>query len=100
MGKVAREKSGVRPSEIQLCTCPCLRCLSDIQLEIARQTTFLKNRFLNVPMWICENESDLAFMRTQVQSLASLKRFRIWRCHGLWCGLQMQLRSGIAVAVV
>ena len=39
-------------------------------------------------------------MRTRVQSLASLSGLRIWYCHELWCGLQMWLRSGVAVAVV
>ena len=39
-------------------------------------------------------------MRTQVQYLASLlSGLGIQRCPELWCGLQMQLRSGIAVAV-
>ena len=38
-------------------------------------------------------------MRTQVQSLSSLSGLRIQCCHQLWCGSQMQLGSGIAVAV-
>ena len=38
-------------------------------------------------------------MRMQVQSLASLSGLRIWSCRELWCRLQMQLGSGIAVAV-
>ena len=29
-----------------------------------------------------------------------LSGLRIWHCHDLWCRLQMQLRSGVAVAVV
>ena len=39
-------------------------------------------------------------MRTWVQSLASLSGLRIWCCHELWCKLQTQLGSCIAVAVV
>ena len=39
-------------------------------------------------------------MRMQVRSLALLSGLRIWGCHELWCRLQMQLRSCIAVAVV
>ena len=39
-------------------------------------------------------------MRLQVQSLASLIRLRILRCHGLWCRLQMWFRSRVAVVVV
>ena len=38
-------------------------------------------------------------MRTQVRSLATLSRLRIWRCHELWYRSQMWLRSHIAVAV-
>ena len=37
-------------------------------------------------------------MKMQVQSLASLNRLRRLRIR-LWYGLQMQLRSGVAVAV-
>ena len=39
-------------------------------------------------------------MRTQVRSLASLSGLRTRHCRELWCGLQMQLRSRVAVAVV
>ena len=39
-------------------------------------------------------------MRAQVQSLASLSGLRIWRCCELWCRLQTQLGSHVAVAVV
>ena len=35
-----------------------------------------------------------------VRSLASLNGLSIWRCHELWCELQMWLESGVAVAVV
>ena len=38
-------------------------------------------------------------MRTQVQSLASLSGLRIWHCPELWCRLQMQLGSCVAVAL-
>ena len=41
----------------------------------------------------------LASMRMQVRFLASLSRLRTWRCCEPWCRLQMQLRSGAAVAV-
>ena len=37
-------------------------------------------------------------MRFQVQSLASLSGLRIQHCLELWCGLQMLLGSGVAVA--
>ena len=38
-------------------------------------------------------------MRTQVSSLALLRGLRIWHCCELWCGSQMRLGSGIAVAL-
>ena len=38
-------------------------------------------------------------MRTQVPSLASLNGLRIWYCRELWCGSQMWLGSGVAVAL-
>ena len=45
-------------------------------------------------------EPDIASIRTQVQSLASLSRLRIWYCCELWCRSQMHLRSYVAVTVV
>ena len=36
-------------------------------------------------------------MRLWVRSLASLSGLRIWHCCALWCGLQTQLGSGVAV---
>ena len=38
-------------------------------------------------------------MRLQVRSLASLSGLKIWHGRELWCKSQMQLRSGIAVAL-
>ena len=38
-------------------------------------------------------------MRFQVPSLASISELRIQHCHELWCRLQTQLRSHVAVAV-
>ena len=38
-------------------------------------------------------------MRMHVQSLASLSGLRFQHCLELWCRLQAQLRSGIAVAI-
>ena len=42
---------------------------------------------------------QLGTMRFQVQSLALLSGLRIQHCHELRCRSQMQLGSGIAVAV-
>ena len=39
-------------------------------------------------------------VRMWVESLTSLSRLRIQRCHELWCRSQMQLGSGGTVAVV
>ena len=41
---------------------------------------------------------QLASMRLQVQSLASLNGLRIRRCRELWCRLQTWHGSGVAVA--
>ena len=38
-------------------------------------------------------------MGMQVRSLASLSGLRILHCHELWCRSQVQLGSGVAVAV-
>ena len=38
-------------------------------------------------------------MRTWVRSLTSICGLRFWRCRELWCRLQTQLGSGVAVAV-
>ena len=39
-------------------------------------------------------------MRMQVQSLALFRGLRIQHSRELWCRLQMQLRSGVSVAVM
>ena len=39
-------------------------------------------------------------MRMWVQSMALLSELRIWRCNKLQGRLQMQLRSGVALAVM
>ena len=51
------------------------------------------------PLWLSGKGTRLVSMRIQVQSLASLSELRIRHCHDLWCRLQIQLRSGVAVAV-
>ena len=43
--------------------------------------------------------TQLAAMRTQVRSLASLSGLRIWHCRQLWCRSQMWLGSCVAVVV-
>ena len=49
-----------------------------------------------VVLW---NQIRLASMRMQVRSLALFGGLRIWRYCELWCRLQTQLGSGIAMAV-
>ena len=43
--------------------------------------------------------TQLVSMRMQVQTLAPLGGLRIQHCHERWCRSQIQLGSGIAVAV-
>ena len=47
-----------------------------------------------------QQKRTLVSMRMWVQSLASRSGLRIQHCHELWCKSQMQLRSGVAMAVV
>ena len=42
----------------------------------------------------------LANLTSIPEDAGSLSGLRIWYCHKLWCRSQMQLGSGIAVAVV
>ena len=46
-----------------------------------------------------ELKSDIVSRRMWVQSLALLSGLRIWHCCKLQCRSQVQLRSGVAVAV-
>ena len=39
-------------------------------------------------------------MKLLVQSMASISGLGIWHCCELWCRSQMQVKSGIAVAVM
>ena len=59
----------------------------------------IKYVFVGVSLMAQWKRIKLEFMRTQVQSLASLSGLRVQRCHELYRS-QMQLGSGIAVAVV
>ena len=52
------------------------------------------------PLQLSGHEPRLASMRMRVPSLAFLSGLMIWRYRELWSRSQMQLRSGIAVAVV
>ena len=52
-----------------------------------------------VPVMVQQKQILLETMRLRVRSLALLSGLRIQHCHELWCRSQMQLRSGVAVAV-
>ena len=47
-----------------------------------------------------QKQIQLGTMRLQVQSLASLSGLKMQCCRELWCGLQMPLKSDVAVAMV
>ena len=51
-----------------------------------------------LPLWLCGNEPD-GVPEDAGLIPASLSVLRAWRCCGLWCRSQMQLRCSIAVAV-
>ena len=59
----------------------------------------LRSYILGVPVMAQWKRIWLVSMRTQVQSLNSLSGLRIQHCLELWCRWQMQLGSGVAVAV-
>ena len=52
-----------------------------------------------VPTVVQWKRIQLGTTRLWVRSLASLSGLSIWCCRELWCRSQMQLGSGIAVAV-
>ena len=51
-------------------------------------------------LWLSGLRTQPVSRKMWVWSLASLSGLRIWRCHKLWCRLQMWLRSHITVALV
>ena len=53
--------------------------------------------FLGVPVVVQRKRIRLGTMRLWVWSLALLSGIRIWRCHELWCRLQMRLGCHLAV---
>ena len=55
---------------------------------------------LELPIVAQQKRIQLETMSLWVPSLALLSGLRILHCHELWCRSQMQLGSGIAVAVV
>ena len=62
--------------------------------------TLIKKCFIGVPIMAQRKRIQLVTVRLWVRSMASLSGLRI-RCHcELWCRLQMQLGSGIVMAVV
>ena len=61
--------------------------------------SFIKNYGCGV-LVVAQGVKNLTLsLKMQVGSLASLSGLRVWHCSKLWCGLQMRLRSGVAVAV-
>ena len=80
----------------------CLTCAKKVDLVFlppAPRHTPMKIK-KGVPVMTQWKRIRLGTMRLQVPSLASLSGLRIRHCCGLWCRLQTQLRSHVAVAVV
>ena len=66
-----------------------------------KSLSLLKSRkFGEFLLWLSGLRTRLVAMRMQVRSLAPLSGLMTWRCHELWCRLQMWLKSGVAVAMV
>ena len=68
-------------------------------LQCAHKHLPLKVVAWGVPTVVQRKRIQLVSMRVQFQSLASFSGSAVWRCCELRCRSQMQLRSGIAVAV-
>ena len=68
--------------------------------EFLRCQVELKIQPGHVPIMAKPKRTQLGTMRLQVCSLVSLRGLRIQCCRELWCRLQRQLRSCIAVAGV
>ena len=60
---------------------------------------YLNCKWIGVPTVAPQKQIRLGTVGLRVQSLASLSGLRIWHCCELWCGLQMQFRSDVAVAL-
>ena len=60
----------------------------------------LKIIILEFSLWLSGLWTQLVSVRMWIQSLASLSGLRIWHCCELWDRSQVQLGSGVAVAVV
>ena len=67
--------------------------------EFSQQFITFNGVYLEFLLQLSELGTRLVFMRIQVRSLAFLSGSRIWCCYELWCRLQMQLGSCIAVTV-
>ena len=79
---------------------PSLSSFVPDQLNASRKAGEEKKEEKGVPIvgqWLM---TQLASMRLQVRSLASVSGLRNWRCCELWCRLQMRLGSRVAVAGV
>ena len=70
---------------------------NDLNSHCGNNINHVPQEFL---LWLSRLRTQLESMRIWVQSLALLSGLRIWCCHELRCRSQMQLRSGVAVAVV
>ena len=54
---------------------------------------------MGFPLWLSSWQTRLASVRTQVQSLVSLRGLGIQLCCELWCRLQTRLGSRVPVAL-
>ena len=80
-------------------TKPALQQLLKEFLLAEKKKPQLETRKLGIPImaqWLM----NLTRNHLQVKSLVLLSGLRIWCCHELWCRLQMQLGSHVAVALV
>ena len=70
---------------------------SKIKHNVAFKKICFKMKKWGVPTIAQQKRIPLGTMRLQVRPLALLSRLRIWHCSELWCRLQTQFGSCVAV---
>ena len=68
-------------------------------MGVPAMVKWVKNLTEGVHNMVFWKQIHLGTMRFRVQSRACLHGLRIWHCRELWCRLQRQLESDVAVAV-
>ena len=98
LGAQSRPSPGDGPAPLPWGDVPGLQF--PLQTHTSRENLPCVLNQLGVSIVVQQKQIWLASTRTQGRSQASLSGLKIPCCHELWCRSQMQLQSGVAVAVV